>query len=419
MADGRRRLLASLPVQDAKAYAGPFPKITEPKEVACFSRDADRSVHFDRRQLRAYRPATLPAELDAGFDGFRPKDPTATDPAPLKDVIGALVHHRVVPQRGQIVTYRNNLNKLFLTPYNRKDDWEIGVESDAADGTVRLHVRDTARKTSEEASKSERDRRFEYWGYRFEQLSTLSAAEAKALAAFRARNVTSDGAYRVPSPSDPGSFDELYGDDELPRVVQRYGGAAPASSPLGPVDANMEFCIVCQLSIGKAKLLMAAEIDCMSDGSIAGQKPGSYVELKTSKQHLTARDLESFERHKQLKFWLQSFLAGVPTVIVGFRDDAGRVLELKTYETRSMHKGSIREKGYWDAAACFSFGCSALEWLLEQLAKLDVAAASRCILRYEPSAAALQLLLVEDAIEQGSGEQVSKRPRVDHETDEE
>jgi hypothetical protein len=96
--------------------------------------------------------------------------------------------------------------------------------------------------------------------------------------------------------------------------------------------------------------------------------------------------------------------------MVGFRDDAGRVLELKTYETRSMHKGSIREKGYWDAAACFSFGCSALEWLLEQLAKLDVAAASRCILRYEPSAAALQLLLVEDAIEQGSDEQVSKRP---------
>jgi hypothetical protein len=37
----------------------------------------------------------------------------------------------------------------------------------------------------------------------------------------------------------------------------------------------------------------------------------------------TERDRTSFERYKLLKFWSQSFLAGVPRVVVGFRDDEG------------------------------------------------------------------------------------------------
>lgn len=35
------------------------------------------------------------------------------------------------------------------------------------------------------------------------------------------------------------------------------------------------------------------------------------------------RDSRSFERYKLLKFWSQSFLAGVPLVVVGFRNDDG------------------------------------------------------------------------------------------------
>ena len=441
----RPAVLASFPVQDAKAYAGAFPTITQPKEVACFSRDADRTVYFDRRQLHTYRPATLPAPLDEAFESYRPKAATPGNPAPLADVLDALAHNSVAPQRGQIVTFRNNLNKLFATPYNRRDDWEIGVERGAPDGSVRLQVRETARQTAEEAKKHEAQRHPEYWGYRFEQLSTLTAEQAKALAAFRAIGGASSGGggdggscdgYRVPSPSDPGSFDELYEADELPRVLARYGGQAGgsggvsgasggsrggvAASPLGPVDANEEFCSINQLTIGKTKLLMAAEIDCKSDGTVGGLKAGSYIELKTTKVHRSARDVETFERHKQLKYWLQSFLAGVPTVVVGFRDDAGKVLELKTLETRSMHKGSIRDKGYWDAAACFNFGARVLEWLQEQLVQHGDTAGDCFVLRYEPAAAAIQLLaggaghrVADVADEEGEPGGGRKRARVE------
>eukprot|EP00965_Chrysotila_dentata_P029150 969665-Pleurochrysis_carterae.AAC.1 len=63
-----------LPVQDAAAYAGSFPKFTQPKEVACFSRSADRQVHFDRSALRSYRPPSLPAQLDVGYESYVPKE---------------------------------------------------------------------------------------------------------------------------------------------------------------------------------------------------------------------------------------------------------------------------------------------------------------------------------------------------------
>ena len=79
------------------------------------------------------------------------------------------------------------------------------------------------------------------------------------------------------------------------------------------------------------------------------------MELKTSKRPLSAHDIEKYERYKLLKFWLQSFLAGVPTIVIGFRDDAGNVVDLKALETMAIPR-SVRPKGYWDPTACFNFG---------------------------------------------------------------
>ena len=43
-------------------------------------------------------------------------------------------------------------------------------------------------------------------------------------------------------------------------------------------------------------------------------------------------------RFKLLKWWLQSFLLGVETIICGFRDDDGIVREIKTYNTHDLPK---------------------------------------------------------------------------------
>jgi RAT1-interacting protein len=48
------------------------------------------------------------------------------------------------------------------------------------------------------------------------------------------------------------------------------------------------------------------------------------VELKTNRLTEHPRQQANFERHKLLKFWIQSFLAGVPHICCGFRDDFGQ-----------------------------------------------------------------------------------------------
>ena len=260
-----------------------------------------------------------------------------------------------------------------------------------------------------------------YWGYRFEQLATLTEAEAAAHEAGRTNGQTENGGaaggaasggYRVPSPTDVGSFDHLYPPDELAILRRRYADAegdaggeatavAPAPAGLGPVNANEEFCSVVQLSIDKVKLLMAAEIDCVAHekpSGAAASAPGApcaagYVELKTSRLPSSERETEKFERHKLLKFWLQSFLADVPSVIVGFRDDAGRVQQLKTYETRTIHR-LVRKgpggEGYWDPTVCFNFGKGVLDWVLQQVQGYPVG--EKLVMRYTPARSVIEML---------------------------
>lgn len=76
-------------------------------------------------------------------------------------------------------------------------------------------------------------------------------------------------------------------------------------------------------------------------------KGKGYVELKTSKLLRSQRDKSTFARWKLSKYWAQSFLLGVPRIIVGFRDDDGVVQEVRHYSTlklprlaREMHAAS-------------------------------------------------------------------------------
>jgi RAT1-interacting protein len=81
------------------------------------------------------------------------------------------------------------------------------------------------------------------------------------------------------------------------------------------VDANVEFCSVVRTKLGAHRVMMGAEMDCC-DVSDKGKR--FYVELKTTRE-LDDRTVDRFEREKLLKFWIQSFVAGVPYIVVGFR----------------------------------------------------------------------------------------------------
>jgi len=81
------------------------------------------------------------------------------------------------------------------------------------------------------------------------------------------------------------------------------------------------------------------------------------VELKTSAEIRSDSDVVKFER-KLHKFWIQSFLLGVPKVIVGFRsnDAEGRLLRIQEFETTKI-PAMVRNQGKrtWDSNVCINF----------------------------------------------------------------
>jgi RAT1-interacting protein len=98
--------------------------------------------------------------------------------------------------------------------------------------------------------------------------------------------------------------------------------------------------------------------DCKPDRK---DDPINWVELKTSAEIRNDRDMIKYER-KLLKFWAQSFLLGVPKIIVGFRDQQGIVHRLEELETASI-PGKVKKvgRGTWDGNICINFAAEFME----------------------------------------------------------
>lgn len=96
------------------------------------------------------------------------------------------------------------------------------------------------------------------------------------------------------------------------------------------------------------------------------EDPINWVELKTTAELENDRDLVKYER-KLLKIWIQSFLLGVPKIIMGFRSKSGilqRVEELETINIPNMvarRAGKNNQAPAWDGNTCINFTARFLE----------------------------------------------------------
>lgn len=89
--------------------------------------------------------------------------------------------------------------------------------------------------------------------------------------------------------------------------------------------------------------------------------PINWVELKTSAEIHNDRDQIKFER-KLLKIWIQSFLLGVPKVVVGFRDKNGILQRVEELEVQSIpEKVKAQGRRLWDGNICINFAARFLE----------------------------------------------------------
>jgi RAT1-interacting protein len=119
--------------------------------------------------------------------------------------------------------------------------------------------------------------------------------------------------------------------------------------------------------IGRTILCLGGEVDAIWDSKPATPgAPINWVELKTSVEITSERDMDNFHR-KLLKFWIQSFLLGVPKIIVGFRSKDGRLLRVEEIETVSIPDSVARRAQssgrppMWDGNTCINFASAFLE----------------------------------------------------------
>src|SRR5436305_14853725 len=97
--------------------------------------------------------------------------------------------------------------------------------------------------------------------------------------------------------------------------------------------------------------------DCKPDNK---DDPINWVELKTAEEIVQPRGRYKFER-KLLKFWAQSFLLGVPKIIVGFRSKDGILTKIEELETRSIPGAVKRGTRAWDGNLCINFTAAFLD----------------------------------------------------------
>ncbi|XP_057842937.2 NAD-capped RNA hydrolase DXO1 isoform X1 [Cryptomeria japonica] len=305
------------------------PQFQQPSEIACYSRAMDGSVYFDNQCLRLFRRGLLEelgADLNEGFETFVEKREDLECHG-FGDLLACIRNANIPLTNIHFVTFRNNLNKILETAYNRFDPWEMGVHK--RNGTVYLDVHKLP-----ERPQTEIDRRRTYWGYSFEQLAT----------------------------QDPNE-----GESKDSHIV----------------DANVEYCAVLRTKLGAHRIIMGAEMDCYDKSSKDGRK--YYIELKTSRE-LENRTVERFEKQKLLKYWIQSFLAGVPRIIIGFRDDEGRLLRTQALGTEEI-RHSVKGKNYWQGGVCLSFADEVLCWLYGTVKENQ-----DYVLQFVPSANRIELL---------------------------
>ena len=120
-----------------------------------------------------------------------------------------------------------------------------------------------------------------------------------------------------------------------------------------------------QVSRGKTwKPLRVLKCAVFSTKPMDKDSPIDWVELKTSACIENDKDMLKYERKLQ-KFWIQSFLLGVPRIIVGFRTKRGILHHTEELETKTI-PGFVKRsgKGSWDGNVCINFTAAFLECML-------------------------------------------------------
>lgn len=146
----------------------------------------------------------------------------------------------------------------------------------------------------------------------------------------------------------------------------------------GDVDTNVQWCAVVKTKLGDQRLVIGGEVDC-ARGQFQGSTD-SLVELKTSMTIRGPQDEVKFEK-KLLKFYFQSFLLGVPEIVVGFRTPQGQLSTTQSFKTIQIPR-LVRGKPHaWDPSICLDWGHRFLHFLRSTLTSHPGSSSGRSVWR--------------------------------------
>ncbi|KAI9859354.1 MAG: decapping endonuclease targeting mRNA [Trichoglossum hirsutum] len=340
--------MSDFDIHPPERFAGSSAAIRRPKEISCFSYDNQHRFHLDESSLRYYYPARIGADLSGGFDAFEKLDDTADDHLDgLLSTIMALEKETSKQCEADFITWRGMMTKIMVTPCSDFGGFEMNatlfqvgfsepcmqptpVEAIRVGVNLKSFIEENhdyklaewaAQRSQKPRPGNQSQELMSFWGYKFETLSLM-----------------------------PGTWDATSRDYIEGREDQ-------------VVNNSAQYCSVVRTGFGKSKLVIGGEVDAIWDCKPENRDdPINWVELKTSEEILQPRDQHKFER-KLLKFWAQSFLLGVPKIIVGFRSKNGILRAIEELETKSIPAIVRRGSRSWDGNLCINFTAEFLEWL--------------------------------------------------------
>ena len=305
-----------------------FPLYRQPVEVGHFSQDADRTVHIDRRESRLYTPppssTKVEFDLNDGYREFQWRDELTVHQEGILPILEWIMANREVfprfkkpgavdgPLHTDFIMFRGMMTRILTAPYDtsRKYPWRLRVCKYL--NTIYV-CNDVGFFKDAKPDQDDRAKRMCYWDYRFE--SYLS------------------------SHIDP-------------EVKKR-------STP----NNSAGFATVIRGRLATHSLLLVGEVDCETHEQ-SKTPPANYVQLKINRIVQNRHQAHAFQNHKVRNTWAQCFIAGIPRVVFGFRDDHGIVQEVKTYKTADLPKlGNTN----WHPTVCMNFANDFLSWLSKEV----------------------------------------------------
>ncbi|KAI5461313.1 RAI1 like PD-XK nuclease-domain-containing protein [Mariannaea sp. PMI_226] len=321
----------SFSIQPVGRFFGASQPIKRPKEFACFSYDDNHDFHLGDSSLRYYYTPQLGADLSKGFETFQKQDDSENEH--LDSLLKAIIAYEQETGKkidANLVTWRGMMTKIMATPFDQMDGFEMNAT--LYQGCLFVeenHQYKMASRANEGGGQRRRGPPLEvmqYWGYKFETLSTIP---------------------------------NIWGETSRDYIESREDEV---------VNNKAQYCSIVRTGIGKTTLCLGGEVDAVWDSKpqVKGS-PINWVELKTSAEIRNAGDMENFHR-KLMKYWIQSFLLGVPKIIVGFRTRDGILVNVEEIETQKIPETvNSQPDPKWNADMCVNFAGVFLDWLTQTI----------------------------------------------------